>query len=244
MAKSGYSYDWVVIIFMAFVIPARAALDYEYDFVSSQAGVTGKIFLDASSSSSGTVADIGAGSYLSFNLYNGYIPPVTFSLSGLNTSLDPNFTFTWNSSEILSPLDFAVGRGWNDVLLSRQSLTPENSFMSPMGPEYDTVVYDSVYVANGLNVLTGQSLASSMVSLTASESTINVNGAGVVYNIPFYSGTDGEWVAVAVPEPGSWSMFNAISALFAVLILGIARKNTPMHDFAVAVVRRFKNKRR
>ncbi len=171
------------------VVNLHAALDYpyEYDFISSDPGVSGKLFLDQSSSASGSAADIGPSSYLTFNLYNGYLPPVTFALGSLNTSLDPSLTFDWTASQITTPIDFAVGSGQNDVLLNREFQDPNNH--SFFAPEYDAVEYASIHLGAGQNLLNKQVLSSSIVSLVATEETMNVGGGGLVYDLPFDPGT-------------------------------------------------------
>jgi hypothetical protein len=204
----------IVAVFASFIaLNLKAAVDYpyEYDFVSSDSGVSGKLFLDSSSSSGGTIADIGPGSYLSFNLYGSYLPPVTFSLSSLSASLDPNLSFAWNSSQITTPLDIAIGLGQNDVLMNREFANPNNT--SPFAPEMDAVVYYDAFVDANQNPLNGQSISSSAISLIATEETINVGGGGVVYNIDFDPGTTGEWIGlVVVPEPGQMALLAAMGA--------------------------------
>ena len=195
---------------------AALAFPYEYSFVSSDSTVSGQLFLDAASSSAGTAADIGPGSYLTFSLYDGYLPPVRFDLTSLNTALDPNFTFAWNSSRITTPLDISVGLGFNDVLLKRQFLNPNNN--SPFAPECDLVVYDSIYLSANQNLLNGQVLSSSLVSLVVSESTLGVGGGGIVYDLPLDPGTSGSWLAVAVPEPAALTLAAAVAALAFTLI--------------------------
>jgi hypothetical protein len=203
-----------IAVFASFVtLNLKAAVDYpyEYDFVSSDSGVSGKLFLDSSSSSDGTIADIGPGSYLSFDLYGSYLPPVTFSLSSLSAALDPNLSFAWNSSQITTPLDIAIGLGQNDVLMNREFVNPNNT--SPVAPEMDAVEYYDAFVDANQNPLNGQSISSSAISLIATEETINVGGGGVVYNIDFDPGTTGEWVGlVVVPEPGQMALLTALGA--------------------------------
>jgi hypothetical protein len=199
----------------------HAAVDYpyEYDFVSSDTGVSGKLFLDVQSSLQGSTADIGPSSYLSFNLYNGYIPPVTFSLNSLSTSLDPNLSFAWNSSQILTPLDIAIGLGNNDVLLSREFSNPNNK--SPIAPEYDAVNYYDDFVDGGKNPLNGKTISSAAISLIATEETFGVGANNIVYNIPFDQNITGAWVAVVVPEPGQMALLAALAAAgFALLSHG------------------------
>ena len=217
------AFFWVTLLAFAGdgVVNLQAALDYpyQYNFISSDPGVSGKLFLDQSSSSSGSAADIGPGSYLTFNLYNGYLPPVTFDLSSLNTSLDSSFTFAWTASQITTPLDLAVGSGRNDVLLNREFQHPNNQ--SPFAPEYDAIEYACIYLGANQNLLNGQVLSSSIVSLVASEATLGVGGGGVVYNIPFDPATAGRWIAaVAVPEPAQIALFTACGALALVVLMG------------------------
>ena len=205
-------------LLLASATQLRAALDYpyEYDFVSPDSGVSGKLFLDAASSTQGTAADIGPGSYLTFSLYGGYLPSVTFNLGNLNTSHDPTLNFAWDGSKISTPLDFAVGLGQNDVLLSREFQNAGNQ--SPIAPEYDVVRYFDVFAGANQNVLNGQSISGSLVSLIASEATMDVGGGGVLYNVPFDSGTSGQWVALTVPEPAKMALVVAFGALaFAIL---------------------------
>ena len=221
------------------IVPAtriQAAIDYpyEYDFVSSDSSVSGKLFLDAASSTQGTAADIGPGSYLTFNLYGGYLPPVTFNLGDLNTALDPTLNFAWNSDQITTPLDLAVGLGQNDVLLSREFVNSGNQ--SPIAPEYDAIRFFEVFAGANQNLLNGQSISASTVSLIASEATMDVGGGGIVYNIPFDPGASGEWLApgatgqlvvqTVVPEPGEMALVAAFGALaFAVFGGGKGRES-------------------
>ena len=232
MARRAYFWGTLLALTGAGVMQLQAALDcpYEYDFISSDTGVSGKLFLDKSSSGSGSVADIGAGSYLTFNLYNGYLPPVTFDLSSLNTSLDPSFSFSWTASQITTPLDIAVGSGRNDVLLSREFQNPNNhSFFTP---EYDVVKYDKLYLGANQNLLNGQRLTSSIVSLVASEETLDVGGGGVVGNISFDPATSGQWIAaVAIPEPAQIALITALGAVAFALLMGGKRQEGCLRMF-------------
>jgi hypothetical protein len=71
MDKKTFCLKTIAVFASVVALNLKAAVDYpyEYDFVSSDSGVNGKLFLDSSSSSDGTIADIGPDSYLSFNLY-------------------------------------------------------------------------------------------------------------------------------------------------------------------------------
>ena len=216
----------------------RAALEfpYEYNFVSPDANVSGKLFLDAASSTHGTAADIGPGSYLTFSLYGGYLPPVTFNLGNLNTSLDPTLNFAWDGSRISTPLDFAVGLGQNDVLLSREFQNPGNQ--SPVAPEYDAVRLFDVFAGANQNVLNGQSISGSVVSLIASEATMDVGGGGIVYNVPFDSGTSGQWVALTVPEPAKMALVVAFGALAFAVLGGGKKRDSVARTFLRGLLRR------
>ena len=66
-----------MILFVATLSHAEIQYPYEYDFVSSDLGVSGKLFLDAPASNNGSLADIGPDSYFTFALYGGSL------LSGL-----------------------------------------------------------------------------------------------------------------------------------------------------------------
>ncbi len=238
MAKSGFFF-WATLLALtgAGVVNLQAALDYpyEYDFISSDPGVSGKLYLDQSASSSGSAADIGPGSYLTFSLYNGYLPPVTFELGSLNTSLDPSLTFAWTASQITTPLDIAVGSGCNDVLLSREFQNLNNP--SPSAPEYDAVKYDNVYLGANQNLLNGQVLSSSMVSLVASEEPLDVGGGGVVYNIPFDPATSGQWIAaVVIPEPAQIGLTTTFGALALVALMGGKRPERVLRAFLRSMV--------
>jgi hypothetical protein len=125
--------------------------------------------------------------------------------------LDPNLSFAWNSSQITTPLDIAIGLGQNDVLMNREFVNPNNT--SPVAPEMDTVEYYDAFVDANQNPLNGQSISSSAISLIATEETINVGGGGVVYNIDFDPGTTGEWVGlVVIPEPAPIALLTALGA--------------------------------
>lgn len=232
MAKRACFLGTLLALTGAGVVNLHAALDYpyEYDFISSDPGVSGKLFLDQSSSASGSAADIGPSSYLTFNLYNGYLPPVTFALGSLNTSLDPSLTFDWTASQITTPIDFAVGSGQNDVLLNREFQDPNNH--SFFAPEYDAVEYASIYLGAGQNLLNKQVLSSSIVSLVATEETMNVGGGGLVYDLPFDPGTSGQWIAtVVVPEPAQIALTTAFGALAFVVLVGTKWKQNVLRTF-------------
>lgn len=190
----------LMVISMVAYGSAEIQYPYEYDFVSADLGVSGKLFLDAPASSSGTLADIGPESYFTFTLYNGYIPPVTIHPTAIYDSSDPGFSFAWDETKITTPL--YIGFIQDSTLLSREFVNPDNP--PPGGPddEFDCVISAYASVSSQTNLYTGQSLDGSTISLIASEATTHVNGSGIVYNIPFYPGSTGEWLAVApAPEP-------------------------------------------
>jgi len=84
-----------------------------------------------------------------------------FSLNSLSTSLDPNLSFAWNSSQILTPLDIAIGLGNNDVLLSREfpiQITKADC------PEYDAVNYYDDFV-DGVKTRSTAKLSARLLSL-------------------------------------------------------------------------------
>lgn len=179
---------------------AQIQYPYEYDFVSSDLGISGKLFLDAPASDNGSLADIGPDSYFRFALYGGYIPPVTIHPTAFYDSAEPGFTFAWDATKILTPL--YIGFIQNSTFLSREFVNPNNP--PPGGPddEFDRVVWANAFVSSQENLYTGQTISSPTISLIASEGTGAVNGGGIVYNIPFYPGSTGEWLAVTpVPEP-------------------------------------------
>lgn|GEM_PF-6185317 len=194
---------------------AEIQYPYEYDFVSSDLGISGKLFLNAPASSNGSLADIGPDSYFTFALYGGYIPPVTIHPTAFYDSSDLGFSFAWDATRITTPL--YIGFIQNSTFLSREFVNPGNP--PPGGPddEFDCVLSAYAYVSSHENLYTHDALTGPAISLIASESTANVNGGGLVYNIPFYPGTTGEWLAVApAPEPGQ-----TVLTVFAFLCLGV-----------------------
>jgi len=205
----------LAILLVATSSHAEIQYPYEYDFVSADLGISGKLFLDAPASNNGSLADIGPESYFTFALYGGYIPPVTIHPTAFSGSFDPGFTFSWDATKITTPL--YIGFIQNSTFLSREFVNPDNP--PPGGPdsEFDCVLSAYASVSGQSNLYTGQPISSSTISLVASESTINVNGGGIVYNIPFYPDSTGEWLAVApAPEPGQMTL-----TVFAFLCAGV-----------------------
>ena len=176
---------------------------YEYDFFASDgSGVTGKLFLDASSSTSGTLSDIGPGSYLSFDLY-GY--SVILYLNGVGPGSDQSHPFfSWDATSVTSPLFIGFLAGYTSVgyvgyetLLSREFVDPGD----PHGPEYDRVDVSFSNFTTGRNLYTGETITEPTVCLVAGESVFDINGNGGILVQQFYPGTAGEWLAVPSPSP-------------------------------------------
>ena len=205
------------LLILSVVTLGRAEIQYpyEYDFVSSDFGISGKLFLDAPAGSNGSLADIGPESYFTFALYDGYIPPVTVHPNAFSDDADPGFSFSWDSTKITTPL--YIGFIQNSTFLSREFVNPDNP--PPGGPddEFDCVVSAYASVSSHENLYSQETLDGPAISFIASEGTTHVNGGGIVYNIPFYPGTSGEWLAVTpAPEPGPMSLM-----VFAFLCAGI-----------------------
>jgi hypothetical protein len=195
------------LLILSVVTLGRAEIQYpyEYDFVSPDLGISGKLFLDAPTGSNGLLADIGPESYFTFALYGGYIPPVTVHPTAFSDTADPGFSFSWDSTKITTPL--YIGFIQNSTFLSREFVNPGNPPPDGSDDEFDCVISAYASVSSHENLFSQKTLDGPAISFIASESTANVNGGGIVYNIPFYPGTSGEWLAVTpAPEPGQMSL--------------------------------------
>ena len=181
------------------LVHAQNPFLYEYDFNCSNPNISGALFLDAPTSTDGSLTDIGSASYLAFNIGEG-IPPVTIYLDNLSPLNSP-VSFQWNSAMVTSPLFFNVNAN-----LSRELVNPNE----PNGPEYDAVRSSIAYVsANGTyayssdeGYMEGDMLQVPTVGSFFDEVTVDVNGSTGQVSFP---GPDasGQWLATTiVPEPG------------------------------------------
>ncbi len=95
MRKGNQRLCLTILSLMAALGSTARATSFEYDWLTNMAGFSGKIFLDASSGSNGTLADV--------DLANSYIttPDGTFSFTTANpfNSATP---IAWNASQILT----------------------------------------------------------------------------------------------------------------------------------------------
>jgi hypothetical protein len=180
-------------------IHAQDQFSCQYDFNCSNPDISGVLFLDAASSTDGSLADIGPASYLTFHIGEG-IPPVTIYLDNLSPLNSP-VSFQWNSTMVTSPLFFYVNAN-----LSRELVYPNE----PNGPEYDVVSSSVAYVsADGTyayssdeGYMEGDTLPEPTVASLFDEVTVDVNGSTGQATFP---GPDssGQWLAITtVPEPG------------------------------------------
>jgi hypothetical protein len=98
----------------------------------------------------------------------------------------------------------------------------ENDFVATDASATDV----AVFAGANQNILNGQPISGSIVPLIASETTMDVGGAGIEYDIPFESGSSGQWVALTVPEPAKMALVVAFGALaFALFGGGKGREN-------------------
>ena len=115
------------------------------------------------------------------------------------------------------------------LILAALSLAPTTQLRAAVEfpYEHDGVQYLGGFAGANQDVLNDQSMSGSVVSLTASEATtdVGVSVGDVLYNVPFDSGTKGQWVALAVPEPAKMALVVAVGALaFAILGAGKRRE--------------------
>jgi len=84
-------------------IRANAQYNWEYQFVSANPDVSGEIFLDAPSSSDGSLADVGPGSYVEYdNTPDGnFVFPIA-------TGAPYSYSIQWSSSQITSGLNICA----------------------------------------------------------------------------------------------------------------------------------------